>query len=250
MHFAARKVKKRYIAFMALASVATASTALAQDPEPDPDAWDFSSQVELGAVFTSGNTHDQNMRMRSRVDAEREAWRHRFSFDGFRSSKRNELAAERFYTVFSTTYNFDDNNFIQGRGAHERDRFSGFDFQSDVSVSYGQMWLRNVDNMSWDYTVGAGVRNSNSPAEDFNEAIIRLSTEYTWDVSDNARFIQELSVDAGDRITVSRSTTGVESDVLSNLSMKFTVQVRHQSLVQSHRKKHDAEASITLLVRL
>ena len=63
----------------ALPTLFAASMALAQDPDPDPDSWDFTSQVELGAVFTSGNTHDQNVRLRSRVDAEREAWRHRFS---------------------------------------------------------------------------------------------------------------------------------------------------------------------------
>jgi len=239
----------RYAArIVAIALLVSAVSGHAQDDEDDN--WDFASQVELGAVFTSGNTHDQNVRIRSRVDAEREAWGHRFNFDGFRSSKRNELAAERFLTAFSSTYNFDDNNFIRGRASHERDRFSGFDYQSDFSISYGQMWLRDRDDMSWDYTIGGGIRNSKSPSDDFNEAIVRLSTEYRWDLSSNSRFTQEVSVDAGDRITISRSTSSVESDVLDNMSMKFTVQFRHQTLVAAHRKHHDAEASITLLVRL
>lgn len=225
-------------------------SSYADDDDDEERNWDFASQVELGAVYTSGNTHDQNVRVRSRVDAERDAWQHRFNFDGFRSSKRNELAAERFLTAFSSTFNFDDNDFIRGRASHERDRFSGFDYQSDVSISYGQLLLRHRSDMSWDYTIGAGMRNSKSPSDDFNEAIVRLSTEYRWDISSNARFTQELSVDAGDRVTVSRSTTGVESDVLDNISMKFTVQVRHRTLVAANRKPHDAEASITLLVRL
>lgn len=230
-------------AVMLVAGVVT--EAQAQD-------WTFGTELELGAVFTSGNTKDENIRFRARFDAEREAWAYRVTTDGFRSSKQNQLAAQRIYTVGSATYSFDEDNFVQTRAAHEDDRFSGYDSQSDFSVSYGQVLLRGRENMSLRYTVGAGMRVSRGAEngdDDFEEAIMRISTDYSWDVSENARFLQSLSVDAGERSSISRSETAIESDILSNLSMKFAVKVRHQTEVPVNRKKTDTEAAVTLLLR-
>jgi putative salt-induced outer membrane protein len=148
------------------------------------DPYKFSSQLELGAIFTSGNTEDENVKFKGSVSALKGNWEQNLSMDGFRSSKQKELAAQRLYTVASSTYTFSEDNFILSRAAHEDDRFSGFDSQSDISVSYGQLLLRNRVGMSLNYTVGAGVRNSRSPDEKFSEGIVRLATNYSWDISE------------------------------------------------------------------
>lgn len=237
---------KRFLCSMALLGAASVSMQIsAQD-------WDLATELELGAIFTSGNTNDENIRFRGRFDAIRADWSYRFSMDGFRSSKNDELAAQRLYTVGSATYNFDPDNFVQGRVAHEDDRFSGYDSQTDASVSYGQVVLRDIENMSLRYTAGVGMRMSRAPDNgdnDFNEAIIRLSTDYSWDISDSARFIQALSVDAGERSSIARSESSIETDIMENLSMKFTISAKHQTEVPVNRKKTDTEASITLLLR-
>ncbi|HBX37898.1 MAG TPA: hypothetical protein DEG76_11655 [Pseudohongiella sp.] len=215
-------------------------------------SWDLATELELGAVYTSGNTDNENLRFRAAFDAIREQWSYRLTLDGFRSSKDDELAAQRLYTVGSATYNFDPDNFVRTRVAHETDKFSGYDSQSDVSVSYGQVLFRDFEEMTLSYTVGAGMRvsrGSDSDEGDFEEAIIRLSADYSWDLSDNARFLQTLSADAGERTTIARSETALESDILSNLSMKFAINVKHQTEVPVNREKTDTEASVTLLLR-
>src|SRR5690554_2427211 len=214
--------------------------------------WDFDTQIELGAVFTDGNTNDENIRFRTRFAATRDAWNYRLDFDGLRSSSNDELAAQRLYLVGLTTYNFDPDHFVEGRLAREEDRFSGYDSQSDFSLSYGQVLLRDIETMSLRYTVGAGMhssRGSENDDDDFDEGLVRLAADYSWDLSDTARFIQTIGVDAGERSTISRSETSIESDIVSNLSMKFTVKVRHQTEVPVNRKKTDTEASVTLLLR-
>ncbi len=238
---------KRLLCMVTLLGAGSVSMQLsAQD-------WDVATELELGAIFTSGNTDDENVRFRGRFDAIREDWSYRFSMDGFRSSSDGELSAQRLYTVGSATYNFDPDNFIQGRIAHDDDRFSGYDGQTDASVSYGQVILRDIENMSLSYTVGAGVRVSRGVENgdtDYEEAILRLSTDYSWDISDSARFIQALSVDAGERSKIGRSESSIETDIMENLSMKFTINVKHQTEVPVEREKTDTEASITLLLRL
>jgi len=231
------------IIFPALAAVSAQTQA---------QTWGLATELELGAVFTSGNTKDENVRFRARFDAERDDWAYRLTLDGFRSSKQDQLAAQRLYTVGSATYSFDPDNFLMTRAAHEDDRFSGYKSQSDVSVSYGQVQLRDREEMTLRYTVGAGMRMSRGSAngaDDFDEAIVRLSTDYTWDLSDNARFLQSLSVDAGERSSIARSETAIESDIMNNLSMKFAVKVRHQTEVPVNRKKTDTEAAVTLMLK-
>jgi putative salt-induced outer membrane protein len=215
-------------------------------------SWELQTQLELGAVITTGNTEDENIRFKGQFNAARESWSYLFSAEGFRSSKNDVLAAQRLYTIGSATYNFDPSNFVETRVAHEDDRFSGYDGQTDFSVSYGQELLRGRSNMTWRYTVGAGMRTSRESGpsgEDFSEGIVRLSTDYTWDLSDNARFIQALGVDIGEESTIARSETAVESDIMSNLSMKFGVKVKHQTEVPILREKTDTEFAATLLLR-
>lgn len=240
-----RSVPKLLQASVALVVMAGTAPAMAQ-------TWDLATQLELGAVITSGNTEDENIRFKGQFDAAREQWSYLVSMEGFRSSKDDELAAQRLYTVGSAAYNFDPSHFVISRLAHEDDRFSGYDSQTDFSVSYGQELLRNTEVMTLKYTIGAGVRRSveDGPAgETFNEGIVRLSTDYRWNLSDNARFIQALSVDAGEETTIGRSETAIESDIMSNLSMKFAVKVRHQTEVPLGREKTDTEFAATLLLR-
>ncbi len=226
-------------------AVSTAAPALGQ-------SWDFATQLELGAVITSGNTEDENIRFKGQFDAVREQWSYLLSMEGFRSSKEDVLAAQRLYTVGGATYNFDPSNFVTSRVAHEDDRFSGYDSQTDFSVSYGQELLRGREDMTWQYTIGAGMRRSvesGPTGDEFSEAIVRLSTDYRWSLSDNARFIQTLSVDAGEETTIGRSETAIESDIMSNLSMKLAVKVKHQTEVPLFREKTDTEFAATLLLR-
>lgn len=210
----------------------------------------LSTEIELGAIFTSGNTEDQNIKFKGNVVYLREAWEYGFSVDGFRSSKNDVLAAQRVYTVGSATYNLNQDSFILSRVAHEDDRFSGYDSQSDVSVSYGHNLLRERENLDWNYTIGAGMRYSREPGDTTSEAILRLGSELRWNVSENALFIQTVSVESGSASTIGRSESSIQSDIMDNLSMKFSIKLKHQTEVPIGREKTDSEASVTLLLRL
>lgn len=224
----------------------TATPVAAQQSTP---GWETAKEFELGAVYTSGNTDEENLRIGAEFDASREAWDYAVEFDGLRSSTDDELTAQRAYLVGTTQYNYDDDNFGQLRASHERDKFSGFEQQSDLVVSYGQLLLRAREDMTLDYTVGAGVRNSDDGVTSTNEPILRVSTDYTWDFNDNVRFLQELSSDAGDSATVTRSESVIESDVMDNLSLRIALRLRHQSQVPVDREELDTETSVTIVLQ-
>ena len=209
----------------------------------------ITTELELGAIFTSGNTENENIKYSVTVDWDQsETSDYQFTSDGFRSSQEGVSNANRLYHTASANYATNPDSYIQGRIAHEIDKFSGFESQSDITVSYGRNMLRNRDNMTLDLTAGMGVRRSETELETENVTIARLATNYLWNVSESADFIQDFSIEAGSDNKIYRSETGIQTDILENLSMKFSVKVKHQTDVPTNREKTDTETAITLII--
>lgn len=208
-----------------------------------------STQLELGAIFTSGNTENENIKYKVVVDWDQsENWDYQFTSDGFRASQDGISNAQRIYHTGSANYTINPVSYVQGRAAYENDKFSGFESQSDITVNYGRNMLRNRESMTLDLTAGVGVRRSETVLETESEAILRLAANYGWNLSESADFIQTFSIEAGSNSDIYRSETGIQTDILENLSLKFSVKLRHQTVVPINREKTDTETAITLVL--
>lgn len=235
-------MKKTILVCTGAATLLLSTTALAQRD----NGWN--SQLELGAITTTGNTEDESLKVKGRVELVKDDWDYVWSVDAFRSSRQDQLTAQRFYTVGSADYQLSEVSFVEGRLAYEDDRFSGYDSQTDLSVNYGRTTLTNIDNMNLTYTAGLGVRRSESEAEDFDEVIFRLAGDYKWDISENALFNQVLSAEAGNETSIYRWESSIETNILENLSLKFTFNVKHQTDVPVGRENTDTATSVTLVM--
>jgi putative salt-induced outer membrane protein len=208
----------------------------------------LATQVEFGAIFTSGNTENENIKYKIVLDWVQQNWDYKFTSDGFRSSQDGISNAQRLYHSASANYTINEVSYAQGRVAYENDKFSGFDNQSDVTFSYGRNVLQNRDNMSLALTAGVGARRSVIEGDADTEGLVRFSANYLWNLSESADFIQDFSVDAGSNSSIYRTETGIQTDILENLSLKFTVKVKHQTDVPINREKTDTETAITLVL--
>lgn len=208
----------------------------------------LATQVEFGAIFTSGNTENENIKYKIVLDWVQQNWDYKFTSDGFRSSQDGISNAQRLYHSASANYTNNEVSYAQGRVAYENDKFSGFDNQSDVTFSYGRNIMQNRDNMSLALTAGVGARRSVIAGDADTEGLARFAANYLWNLSESADFIQDFSVDAGSNSSIYRTETGVQTDILENLSLKFTVKVKHQTEVPVDREKTDTETAITLVL--
>lgn len=208
----------------------------------------INTQLELGALFTSGNTEDESIQFKGSVDWIRDAWTYGLSVDGLRSSTSDLLTAQRFYYVANTNYALNENSFILTQLTHDKDKFSGYDSQSGLTVNYGRNLLLNRSNMNLTFNIGAGMRRSTSDLEDFNEGILRLAGDYQWAISDTANFRQTLSSESGNETSIFRSESSIETKIMDNLSLKFAIKVKHQTEVPIGREKTDTETGITLVL--
>ena len=237
-------MKKLNLLIAAAATFACGSLAYAQDENG------VNTELEFGALSTTGNTEDESISFKGRVEWINDKWEYDFSLNAFRSSRQGQLAAQRLYSVASAAYDLSEISFVETRLAHEDDRFSGYDSQTDLTVNYGRSLLTNRDNMTLDTTVGIGYRQSKAPAPqgDFDEAILRLAGDYNWDISDSAVFHQLLAAEAGAETSIFRSESSIETKILENLSLKFSIDIKHQTEVPAGREKTDTATAVTLVM--
>jgi putative salt-induced outer membrane protein len=208
----------------------------------------ISTEIEFGAIVTSGNSDDQNVKFKGTVDWNRGDWIYGFSSDGFRSSKNNRLNAQRLYHVGRAGHNINEFSFINARVSYEDDRFSGFDSQSDFSVNYGRNMLRSSSSMTLAMNVGLGMRRSVQMDKSSNEAIGRVEGNYVWNLSPTAFFTQDFSLDSGSDSSIYRSESGIQSQIMDNLSLRFSIKIKHQTQVPVGREKTDTETAATLVL--
>jgi len=208
----------------------------------------WNTELELGLVATSGNTDDQNLKLRADSQGDFADFRHHLHLDYLRSSKDGSTTAQKLYGFYQADYKLlDETSSIFGRASYDDDRFSGFKYQSELTAGYSRQLL-DSEVMTLSGDVGLGLRVTGlDTGEKEDEGIIRLAGKYTWLVSDNSAFQQLLSTEIGTDTTVSRSDSSITATINSRLSMKLALTVKHNSEVPVDRKNTDTETSVTLV---
>ena len=208
---------------------------------------DVMTEIELGATFTTGNTEERTVRYGVTMDWLRENWDYQFTSDGLLGSRQGETTAQRFYHVARGRRDLNETSYLAVRGSYEDDRFSGYDYQADFTASYGRSWLQSIDNMSLDTDIGPGYRQSESDEANLSELIVRVAGEYEWGISETANFYQDVALEFGQDSNIFRSETGIESEIMENISLRFSINIKHQTEVPSGREKTDTQSAVTLV---
>ncbi|MBD3648369.1 MAG: DUF481 domain-containing protein [Pseudomonadales bacterium] len=225
-------------------------TAHASEEGGEDNGKIWSGTLEVGAVFTTGNTEEENLKFRTDWLRDTEHWAHAFHMDGLRSSQEGELTAHRLYAYYQADRKLNDIESIFARVSYEDDRFSGFDYQWDATSGYSRI-LIDDETMKLDTDVGAGFRVSSlDDGDKEEELIVRLAGTFTWQVSENSRFGQKLSTEIGEESTISRSETSLSANISGSLAMKLTYTVKHNSDPPVDTEATDTEASVTLVYEI
>lgn len=210
---------------------------------------DITRTAELGALFTSGNTEEESLNFGAAIDIDQELWDYRFTVEGLYTSSESVVKAQKWSGIARADYQISEISDFEIRAAHEDDRFSGFDSQSDLTFSYGRDMLNNRPNMELRAFGGIGVRWTRyNDGSDSDEPILRLAGEYDWTISDSAVFSQDLSAEAGSDSDIYRSRTSIETAIMDNLSLRFSVTIKHQTEVPLGKENTDTQTAITFVM--
>ena len=215
------------------------------ETKPVLDEW--KGNVELGMVNTTGNTETQTINAKAKGALEQKDWRHTVTFESLTSSDQNVTTAERYVLNGQSDYKIGNHNYFFIMLNYEDDRFSGYDYRVTEAVGYGRRVLHEPD-MTLDLEIGPGARQSEletGGSED--EITLRGAAKFAWKLSDTSSFTEDLTVDAGEDTTVTKSVTALTAQINGSLATKVTYTVKNTSDVPVGVEKTDTETAVTLV---
>jgi len=233
----------RIILSATLASLFTGHVMAA--PEPVSDQW--KGEAELGFVSTDGNTETETVNAKAKITTNRDKWRHKIEAEALNSSNAAGTTAERYLVTGQSDYKITKQDYFFGLLNYEKDRFSGYDYRISEALGYGR---RVIDESAFtlDLEGGPGARQSKLDNGDSdNEFMVRGAAKFAWVISDTSKFSQVLTIEAGEDATISKSVTGLTSQIAGSMAMKLTYTLRNTSDVPPGIEKTDKETAVTLV---
>jgi len=226
---------------LATAVMASATAMAADDP-----AW--TGSAELGSIMTSGNTDTQSLNGGFTANHKGGDWEQTVRFDALTSKEDGETSKEKYSLLGQLDRNFTEHQYAAIVAQQERARFSGYTYQTTVSLNYGYRVLNN-DDMKLDLEAGPGYRRDKLKETDEieEEAIGRLALDYSWVISEGTKFIELMTAEIGSNNSVYKSETGLQSQLQGNLATKITYKIKHVDEVPADTENTDREFGVTLV---
>lgn len=225
-------------------------TLAAEDAAQAGAEWD--GNAELGFIHTSGNSDTQSLNGKLKVSREEGPFKAGMKLEALTSEDSGVKSSEKYLAALKFDYAIGEYDYVTSQALYEDDRFNGYEYQSSVTVGYGyHAW--NDENGKLDLEAGPGYRRDVLETRDADgdkvkeEAIGRLSLDLLVNISDNAKFTELLTMEAGDSKTVWKSEMGLQSTLSGSLAMKVSYIVKHTTDVPAENKNTDSLVGVTLV---
>ena len=228
----------RFLAPVAVAAIA--SPAMAQDEEG------FSGRAALGYLSTTGNTETESMNVNFEMGWNYEPWAHRFSGLAVRSSTSDVTTAEAYGLNWKTDYAINETSYWYGLVAWNKDEFSAYEQQIREALGYGRRFI-DTERHELSGEVGLGMRQADlRDGTEQDKAILRLSGEYTWLISETSRFNQTLAIEDGSDNTYLEATSSLSADIMESLAIVVSYTIRSNSDVLPGTEETDTFTSVSI----
>ncbi len=206
----------------------------------------FSGRAAFGYLATSGNTDNKTMSTSFDLGWHYAPWHHSFKGAAVRASSSGVDTAEAYSLDWQTGYDFNDTTYAFGLIAWNQDKFSGYDQQVREVVGYGKR-LIDTDVHKLNGEIGGGARQADlRDGASQDEAIIRLSGDYLWNISETAEFTQTLSIEGGSDNTFTEAVTKLTAQIRGSFSVILSYTLRNNSDVPVDTEKTDTFTAVAL----
>lgn len=223
-----------------LALMLAALTGYAQDEEG------FSGRVAFGFLSTSGNAENESLNTSFNLWWNYDPWRHELSGLAIRSSTSDVTTAEAYGLAWQSNAALTETGYIYGHAALDDDEFSSYARQLRAAVGYGRRFI-DRDRHVLNAEAGVGARQADlRDGTELDEAIVRLSGDYRWSISETSTFTQALAIETGPDNTFIEAASTVSADVRENLSLVISYTIKSHSRVLPGTDKTDTFSAISL----
>jgi len=230
-------------------AVLSAVVLLAAQPALAEDKGVWSGEIEAGVAIKTGNTKSTDAQVKLRAGFSQEFWSHRLRLEALRQTESGDKTAESYLGQFQSNYTFSEHDYVFGVARGERDKFSGYDYQTSFALGYGRhLWVSELG--TFDVEIGPGVRRSKlDTGEKETEVIGRLFADLKVNISSNAKFGQEVTVLTGSDNTEIESITALTTGLTDALALRLSFTVKHNTSVPADTKNTDTHTSASVVYR-
>ena len=220
--------------------------------EEAPSTATWTGNTELGFIQTSGNSDTQSFNGKFNIVRDLQPLKSAFKLEALTSEESGDPSKEKYLSEFKLDYSLGEFDYFTSLLSYEDDRFSGYQYQSTLSLGYGyRAW--HAEQGELDIEVGPGYRRNaleqrNEKGEKVEEeAIGRLGINLLVNISESAKFTEVITIESGDSNTVYKSDMGLQSTLIGALAMKINYQVKHTDTVPEGTKNTDSLVGVTLV---
>lgn len=205
--------------------------------------------AELGSIFTTGNTDTESINAKLTLAYQKNDWQTKLNLSALSSKDSDVTSAEKYGLGAQINYSSSEVSYIASVLDLQKDRFSGFDYRSTLSINYGRRLIKN-DKLLWNIEAGPGYRRDQLETEDevADEAVLRLANTVEWSVSDNAKLAQRLTSEIGESNSTIRAETSLTNQINGSLATKITYTINYVSDAPEGSEEKDSELGITLVI--
>ena len=251
--------------FPALTLCFFAGIAGAQDSGP------WSGKVAAGYLASSGNTDTTAFTFDSEINYDVNKWHNNLIGRAILQSADNDATAEAYKLAYNLKYDLTERTYLFGLLDYNNNRFSSFDQQMFEVVGVGRRFIvSEKHNLSGEVGIGASQSDFRDCKLDDalavgadpdtycgppqpapfgtseNEVTYRASGEYTWQISENASFLQRLAVNVGSANTRTESLTELRAGVVGDIALVLSYTIVNNSDVAPGTDKTDTFPAISL----
>ncbi len=230
--------------FLIVAALILAGPALAAEAQEEKSPW--AGKATLGYLATSGNTDNTSLNASFEVSYTRNDWIHAFKAAAIGSTEDEVTTAEAYEAGWKSLRNFSESNYMFGQLDWRKDRFSGYDTQFVQTVGYGRR-LIDTEKHKLNAEIGAGARQSDlADGTEESETVVRGSMNYSWQISETAKFTQVVSVESGSENTYTEAVSKLSASLVGNLALAASYTVKHNSDVPVLTENTDTFTALSL----
>ncbi|MEN3159360.1 DUF481 domain-containing protein [Alkalimonas sp. NCh-2] len=225
--------------------------------QSNADELGWTSSAELGAITTTGNTEGTSITGRINSLQRLERFDNEYLFSAFfkEDKKRQEdgssvreRTAERFSISVKSAYKLEtEHDTLFGLARYTDDKFGAYRKYSTLAVGYGTRLLDLTDH-SLNIELGPGYSwGKTAEGETEKGMLARAGATYRWQISESAKFRQDLVVEYGEDNTRTTAETSLTARINGRMQMKAAFTVQNDSDVPVDKKRTDTQTSLTLV---
>lgn len=227
--------RKLYLAVLALAASAAVQAA-------------WKGKGEAGLVFARGNTEADNVNVKLEMSKEMGKWKHGLDMAALRATNAGATTANRYQAGWQSNYNYSARSFWFGGLRYEKDQFSGFDYQANVTTGIGYK-LIDTEKVKLSGQAGVGIRRLKNAltGATSGDAIGTAGFSYENQLNASTKLLDKFRVESGSDNTLLGNFLGLEVKMNEKLALGVGLDVRTNSKPPGNLKKTDTLMTANLV---